>query len=90
VLRIPGAPGEAGQVDFAGVCRAGRRAGPSKTCDDRKIAGKKQAHLCCCRKAAVILVGMIRHGCAVASRRPAPGAKSNGATVSDQYDTADN
>jgi len=31
---------------------------------------------------------MIRHGCAVA--RWAPGAKSNGATVADQYDTADN
>jgi len=37
-----------------------------------------------------LLVGIIRHGCAVVSRRPTPGAKSNGATVANQYDTADN
>jgi len=36
-----------------------------------------------------LLVGMIPHRSAVASRRPTPGAKSNGATVADQYDTAD-
>jgi len=33
-----------------------------------------------------LLVEMIRYGCAVASRRPALDAKSNGATVADQYD----
>jgi len=33
---------------------------------------------------------MIRHGWAVASLRPAPGAKSKGVTVADQYDTAGN
>ncbi len=37
-----------------------------------------------------LLVGMIRHGCAMVSRRPTPGTKSNGATVADQYDPADN
>jgi len=33
-----------------------------------------------------LLVGMIRPGCAVASRRPTPSTKSNGATVADQAD----
>jgi len=33
---------------------------------------------------------MIRRGRAVASRRPTPGAKSNGATVADHENTADN
>ncbi len=37
-----------------------------------------------------LLVGMIRHGCAVAAGRPAPGASRNGATVADQWDTAGN
>jgi len=37
-----------------------------------------------------LLVGMIRHGWAVASRRLVPGAKRNGATVGDQSDSADN
>jgi len=37
-----------------------------------------------------LLVRMIRHGWAVASRRLTPGAESNGATVADLYDTADN
>jgi len=32
---------------------------------------------------------MIGHGCAVTSRRPTPDAKSHGAAVADQYDTAD-
>jgi len=34
--------------------------------------------------------GMIRHGSAVASRRPIPSGKSNTATIAEQYDTADN
>jgi len=54
----------------------------------QKLAGSKM--ISANRVRPQSLVGMIRHGCAVAPQRPPPDAKSNGATVADQYDTTKN